>query len=52
MNKTYIKVVFYDLGTIQIIRDTLSTGKCHQQPQVGGRGLAKVSRDIFSMEKG
>jgi len=37
------------LGAIQIIRDTLKgTGKCHQMSQGGGRGLANVSRDIFS----
>jgi hypothetical protein len=41
-------------GAIQIIRDTLGggggggTAQCHQMTQGGGRGFAKVSRDIFS----
>jgi len=37
------------LRAVQIIGDTLggATGQCHQMPQVGGMGSAKVSRDIF-----
>jgi len=40
-------------GAIKKILDILlygstGTGQCHQMPQGGERGLAKVSRDIFS----
>jgi hypothetical protein len=44
-----------DVRAIQILRDTLEGGgetrPCHQITQGGGRGSAKVLRDIFFQKK-